>query len=438
MQIKAASALFLLFCGYLPGAFSAPAASKKATTSKAATKVLTATVPSRTSLPSSPAPYDSSAESSAVQKNGPLPSNVATKGGFGLNATTGPPASAQKASPMQLNASYGPTSATVKNLEFYTTLAANAYCSAVQSDSWTCAHCNSVPDGKLIISFTTPKTDNVGYILQSDSKKTVYIVFRGKYFNEFVERGTNSLQSFVDDLQFTYTDYIPVSGAKVHNGFYATFNEAAGFVTSNASALLTANPTYDFYVVGHSLGGALAILQALDLYQKDVRFTPSNLAVYTFGEPRVGNPTFAQYATGTGLTIDRTVNQRDSNYQFPRFHCQTLSDFLILFSIISSLSVVPHLPPESFGFLHEGDEFWITDSSSDVYECDDTTLDSSSCSDSIVPFTSLLDHLSSWDWMQARNSNALPDTVLYNVMSINLPKDTPVSPDEALDNLPAL
>ncbi|KAG2178215.1 hypothetical protein INT43_003468 [Umbelopsis isabellina] len=339
MQIKAASALFLLFCGYLPGAFSAPAASKKAATSKAATKVLTAAVPGRTSLPSSPAPYDASSESSAVQKNGPLPSNVETKGGFGLNATTGPPASAQKASPMQLNASFGPTSATVKNLEFYTTLAANAYCSAVQSDSWSCAHCNVVPDGKLIISFTTPKTDNVG---------------------------TNSLQSFVDDLQFTYTNYIPVSGAKVHNGFYATFNEAAGFVTSNASALLTAHPTYKFYVVGHSLGGALAILQALDLYQKDVRFTPSNLAVYTFGEPRVGNPTFAQYATGTGLTIDRSVNQRD---------------------------IVPHLPPESFGFLHEGDEFWITDSSNDVYECD-TTLDSSSCSNSIVPFTSLIDHLS--------------------------------------------
>jgi hypothetical protein len=187
MQIKAASALFLLFCGFLPGIFSAPAASKKAATSKAATskaatKVLTATSPSRTSLPSSPAPYDASAESSAVAKNGPLPSNVATKGGFAVNATTGPPASAQKASPMQLDSSYGPTSATVKGLEFYTTLAANAYCSAVQSDSWSCAHCNVVPDGKLIISFTTPNTDNVGYILQSNANQAIYITFRGNFF----------------------------------------------------------------------------------------------------------------------------------------------------------------------------------------------------------------------------------------------------------------
>jgi hypothetical protein len=33
----------------------------------------------------------------------------------------------------------------------------------------------------------------------------------------------------------------------------------------------------------HSLGGALAILEALDLYQRDKRFTASNLGVYTFG-----------------------------------------------------------------------------------------------------------------------------------------------------------
>lgn len=202
MQIKAASALFLLICGYLPGVLSAPAASKKASTSKAATKVLTAAVSGRTSLPSSPAPYDASAESSAVQKNGPLPSNVETKGGFGVNATTGPPASAQKASPMQLNASFSPTSAIVKNLEFYTTLAANAYCSAVQSDSWTCAHCNAVPDGKLIISFTTPKTDNVGYILQSDANKAIYVVFRGKVLAELCKN--NMRVYLLINMQYRY------------------------------------------------------------------------------------------------------------------------------------------------------------------------------------------------------------------------------------------
>lgn len=44
----------------------------------------------------------------------------------------------------------------------------------------------------------------------------------------------------------------------------------------------------------HSLGGALAVLEALDLYQRDMRFTPNNLQVYTFGK----EPTFCERPLG--------------------------------------------------------------------------------------------------------------------------------------------
>ncbi|CAO3682261.1 unnamed protein product [Umbelopsis ramanniana] len=300
--------------------------------------------------------YDLNSESNAVAKNGPLPAGVPTKGGFSLNSTYQTGKAKTLASVVSADATFTGSSSTVSDLEFYTTLAANAYCSTVQADSWTCAHCTVVPDGKLVTTFNTPKTNNVGYILQSDSKKAIYIVFRG----------SNSIQNWVDDLEFTYTTYTPISGAEVHNGFYAAFQEASSLIYTSASALMTSHPTYKFYVVGHSLGGALAILEALDLYQRDKRFTASNLGLYTFGEPRVGNPTFATYASGLGLNLKRTVNQND---------------------------IVPHLPPEDFGFLHEGNEYWITDSSNDISECT-SPLDSPNCSDSIVPFTSITAHLS--------------------------------------------
>lgn len=73
------------------------------------------------------------------------------------------------------------------------------------------------------------------------------------------------------------------------------------------------------------------MLAALDLYQRDERLTSKNLSVYTVGGPRVGNPAFAYYVSSTGIPISRSVNNRD---------------------------IVPHVPPQSFDFLHPGVEAW--------------------------------------------------------------------------------
>lgn len=81
----------------------------------------------------------------------------------------------------------------------------------------------------------------------------------------------------------------------------------------------------------HSLGGAQALLAGMDLYQRDSRLTASNLSIFTVGCPRVGNPAFAYYVDSTGIPFSRSVNDRD---------------------------IVPHVPPQSFGFLHPGVEAW--------------------------------------------------------------------------------
>ena len=45
-------------------------------------------------------------------------------------------------------------------------------------------------------------------------------------------------------------------------------------------------------VTGHSLGGALAHLAALDV-QRELELDPDQMCCYTFGVPRVGNHAFA-------------------------------------------------------------------------------------------------------------------------------------------------
>lgn len=53
-------------------------------------------------------------------------------------------------------------------------------------------------------------------------------------------------------------------------------------------------------------------------------------ALYTYGEPRVGNPEFSNWFKGVVFSY-RIVHQAD---------------------------IVPHIPWASTGFLHEGEELW--------------------------------------------------------------------------------
>jgi len=74
-------------------------------------------------------------------------------------------------------------------------------------------------------------------------------------------------------------------------------------------------------ITGHSLGGSLAILASTDLAKLHGKIDQ----VYTFGQPRVGNPAFAAY--------------------YQSFIPNT-------FRLIDYADIVPHIPPSAFGFQH--------------------------------------------------------------------------------------
>ncbi|CAO3668253.1 unnamed protein product [Rhizopus stolonifer] len=253
------------------------------------------------------------------------------------------------------------TTAQVSSLTLYAGIASTAYCkTVVPGNSWDCTQCLKwVPDGKLITTFTSTLSDTHGYVLRSDAQKTIYLVFRG----------TNSFRSAITDLVFTFTDYTPVTGAKVHAGFYSSYKQVVNDYFPIIQAQLTAYPTYNVIVTGHSLGAAQALLAGMDLYQRESRLSADNLFIYTVGSPRVGNPTFAYYVDSTGISVYRTVHKRD---------------------------IVPHVPTEAMGFLHPGVEYWIKSDPSTVQICT-ANIETSYCSNTIVPFTSISDHLTYFD-----------------------------------------
>ena len=74
-------------------------------------------------------------------------------------------------------------------------------------------------------------------------------------------------------------------------------------------------PGDPWYVIGHSMGAAMATLSALDL-KFSIQPTP-DVRVYTFGSPRVGNDIFATFFESTiqvlllqGTTVHSTPGRR--------------------------------------------------------------------------------------------------------------------------------
>jgi predicted lipase len=87
-------------------------------------------------------------------------------------------------------------------------------------------------------------------------------------------------------------------GVLVHGGFRDAQASTASILLAQVKTLLAKNKASKVIVVGHSLGGAIAELDALMLRLN----LPSSVSVkgVTFGTPRVGNPAFANF-------FDKTV-----------------------------------------------------------------------------------------------------------------------------------
>ncbi|KAI8387503.1 lipase prepro protein [Blakeslea trispora] len=274
-----------------------------------------------------------------------------TVAGMTMNAPADAPPINLLASDDTVSASAGQ----VAQFKKYAGIAATAYCDAVtNSKAWSCTQCKIAAPGGVVVASFNVGSDTVGFVLRSDADRTIYLAFRG----------SKTISNWVTNLNFGLTNYTPVQKAKVHTGFYNAAKSAINSYFPVIQSQLNSYPGYKVVATGHSLGGALATLAGLELYQREQRLSPANLSIYTVGSPRVGNPEFAYYVASTGITVSRSVNERD---------------------------IVPHVPPANFGFLHPGVEAW-TKSAGNVQLCTSNT-ESKKCSNTIVPFTSISDHL---------------------------------------------
>jgi predicted lipase len=136
-------------------------------------------------------------------------------------------------------------------------------------------------------------------------------------------RGTEGILEWIHDAEFLQVPCPFLVGAgHTEDGFTAMYESlrtgaapGSPSVVSALAKLSFPRPVSSMTICGHSLGGSLATLLALDVAANSAFTTP---AVYTFGSPRTGDSLFAS-------TFDQVVTNS--------------------FRIANRVDIVPTLPP---------------------------------------------------------------------------------------------
>lgn len=147
-------------------------------------------------------------------------------------------------------------------------------------------------------------------------------------------RGSSSIRDFITDAEFTRTQFSYRTGedmAEIHTGFLRAFDSIIPPMSDVIKQLVLSDRP--IFVTGHSLGGALAVLCALELNRR--KFNVAQ--VITFGQPRVGNKAFAAlYSAALGDRTFRVVHEEDI------------------------VARVPHLPQFTDPYRHAGTEVLLS------------------------------------------------------------------------------
>ncbi|GJC83886.1 lipase A [Colletotrichum liriopes] len=235
------------------------------------------------------------------------------------------------------------------------------------SQPFSCAsRCKEFPSFTLVSTWNTGilLSDSCGYIAVDHGvrrpgdedrfngdvgEKAIIVAFRGTY----------SISNTIIDLSTIPQEYVPYPSpddggeapkepkhkckdCTVHMGFLASWRQARNLVVPEVKKLREQYPDYPIHLVGHSLGGAVAMLASLEL---KVSLGWRNIVVTTFGEPKVGNQGLCDYVDEV-FGLD---NEKDEDLSKRTYRRVTHAD-----------DPVPLLPLTEWGYKPHAGEYHIT------------------------------------------------------------------------------
>jgi hypothetical protein len=180
------------------------------------------------------------------------------------------------------------------------------------------------------------------------------LVFDGPNYIGVAFRGSQSPEDFIHDAE-CWLDKTGKRGhalcsgnwnyngltAEVHHGFLFDFDSIATDLMATVARCLLPKPMKKVFVTGHSLGGALAVLAAVEFCRQSWNVA----GVYTFGQPRVGNAAFVSVYNHAPAGFPHQLGE-------------------ITFRVVNENDIVPRVPvavplPFLDGYRHGGQEIFL-------------------------------------------------------------------------------
>ncbi|VDB87988.1 unnamed protein product [Peniophora sp. CBMAI 1063] len=217
----------------------------------------------------------------------------------------------------------------------FTYFASATYCKPPTTLAWNCGvNCEANPDFVPSASggdgALTQYCKDLRYVGYDPGHTTVIVGYQGTNLTEFFADFTDA-NFFLAQLD---PELFPGMRPPIlaHSGFLAAHARTSDAVFDAVKATIAAHPADSVTVVGHSLGSALALLEAVSL---QLRLPGMPVQHIGYGTPRVGNPDFAHW-------VD--------------VHCPGR-----ITRIINSKDPVGIVPGQFLGYEHVAGEIYITD-----------------------------------------------------------------------------
>ena len=223
------------------------------------------------------------------------------------------------------------------------------------------SRCNEFPTLSLVKAWNTGilLSDSCGYIAIDHGEKRKRDIVKSQRMASskaiiIAFRGTYSITNTVVDLSTVPQVYVPYPSpgsnetealedrcpnCTVHMGFWQSWKHAREVVIPEVKVLKKKYPDLPIHLVGHSLGGAVACLAALEL---KISMGWEDVVVTTFGEPRVGNHHLARYIN-EAFALDRDLDLEKRSYR----------------RITHKNDPVPLLPLTEWGYHSHAGEIYI-------------------------------------------------------------------------------
>jgi hypothetical protein len=192
----------------------------------------------------------------------------------------------------------------------FITLASFSYCSYRQMYNGFCCR-NALPKHYKLAFVGKIKQDNYTFaILVSPKLKRIVISLTGsKQYQQLAKQGYNSNSVSFGDPKYRMF---------ILSNFNTIFTQVKEKLKPELLKLKSKYSTYQYIFTGHSLGGAMSTIFALDsVMEKYVKVSSNSPVLINYASPRVGNYVFASYVMKHVPVIYRIVRQGDPVVSVP-------------------------------------------------------------------------------------------------------------------------